>query len=55
MNKIITLCGQDGCCPAIEFTGDSVKIGEEGNMATLKKEEWNALVDMIHNGKLKKA
>ena len=50
----VTLCTEGGCCPSVEFGKNSVKIGENGNIATLKKEEWNLLVDMVRSGKLKK-
>jgi hypothetical protein len=29
-----------------------VKIGEAGNQVTLKKDEWNTLVDLIAQGTL---
>jgi len=29
-------------------------INEEGNLVTLKKEEWNVLVDVIKSGKVGK-
>jgi len=31
-----------------------VRIGEAGNLAVLKKDEWNILVDLIQTGQLKK-
>jgi hypothetical protein len=31
-----------------------MRIGEVGNLAVLKKDEWNVLVDLIHSGQLKK-
>ena len=34
-------------CPEVEIVGDEVRIGEAGNLAVLKKEEWNVLVDLI--------
>jgi hypothetical protein len=34
--------------------GNEVRIGEEGNLAVLKKEEWNVLVDLIQAGQLTK-
>lgn len=48
----VYLCGKDGCCPAVEFSGDRVLIGEEGNLATLSREEWNALRSKILAGEL---
>lgn len=33
---------------------DEVRIGEAGNLAVLKKDEWNVLVDLIQSGRLSK-
>ena len=52
--KIITLCPACDACPTIEVYGDTVRIGEEGNRATLKKAEWNGLVDKVLRGELGK-
>ncbi len=48
----VTLCGERGCCPAVEILEDHVKIGEEGNLCVLKKEEWAALRSKILSGEL---
>ena len=37
-----------------EIGRDEVRIGELGNLVTLKREEWNVLVDLIQSGTLKK-
>jgi hypothetical protein len=50
--KVITICPSCGACPTIELYDDSVRIGEEGNRVTLKKAEWNDLVDKITRGEL---
>jgi hypothetical protein len=34
------------------LVGDEVRIGEEGNVTVLKKDEWNVLVDAIQSGRL---
>ena len=47
----VNLCGSN-CCPAVEIEKDVVKIGEKGNLCTLKKEEWNSLRNKIINGQL---
>ncbi len=54
MIKVISLCGNlaDGCCPIVEVLETEVRIGEEGNLAVLSKEEWNTLVDKIKTGEL---
>lgn len=50
--KVITLCPACGNCPTVEFDGETVRLGEEGNRVTLKKAEWNDLVDKIARGEL---
>jgi hypothetical protein len=50
--KVITLCPACSACPTIELYGETVRIGEEGNRVTLKKSEWNDLVDKIIRGEL---
>jgi hypothetical protein len=42
-------------CPEVEIQGDEVRIGEAGNLAVLKKDEWNVLVGLIQSGQLTKA
>ena len=51
----VTLCPA-GCgeCPDVEIIGDEVRVGETGNLAVLKKDEWNVLVDLIQSGRLTK-
>jgi len=51
MRKTVNLC-KEGCCPRVELADDVVKIGEEGNLCTLKKEEWNSLVQKVKTGEL---
>jgi hypothetical protein len=54
-NLKMTLCPLGcGACPDVEIVGDTVRIGEAGNLAVLKKDEWNLLVDLIQSGQLKK-
>ncbi len=40
------------CCPAVEFVGDEVLIGEAANTVRLKKNEWNMLVEKIQSREL---
>jgi hypothetical protein len=40
----MSLCLQCIACPEVEIADDEVKIGEAGNRAVLKKDEWNVLV-----------
>jgi hypothetical protein len=54
-NLKVTLCpAGSGACPDVEITDEGVRIGEAGNLAILKKDEWNLLVDLIHSGQLTK-
>ena len=54
-NQKVTLCPAGcGACPDVEIVGDEVWIGETGNLAVLKKDEWNLLVDLIQSGQLTK-
>ena len=52
-NLKVTLCPAGcGACPDVEILGDVVRIGEAGNLAVLKKDEWNVLVELIRSGQL---
>ncbi len=54
-NDKVTLCPAGcGMCPDVESVGEEVRIGEAGNLAVLKKDEWNLLVDLILSGQLTK-
>ena len=53
MDKI-SLCPACTACPEVVMEGDTVRIGEKGNIVSLKKEEWNVLVDVIKSGKVGK-
>ena len=51
----ITLCPAGcGACPDVEIAGEEVRIGEAGNLAVLKRDEWNLLVELIQSGQLTK-
>ena len=53
-NVKMSLCPACDACPEIEIAGDEIRIGETGNLAILKKDEWNVLVDLIQSGQLTK-
>ena len=53
-NVKMSLCPACTACSEIEIAGDEVRIGETGNIAVLKKDEWNVLVDLIQSGQLTK-
>jgi hypothetical protein len=48
----VSLCPACGACPEVEILADEVRIGEAGNLAVLKKAEWNVLVELIRSGRL---
>jgi len=48
----VYLCDKGGCCPAVEFDGDNVRIGEDDNTAVLTVEQWNIMVRKIKAGEL---
>jgi hypothetical protein len=50
----MSLCPACTACPEVEVQGDEVRIGEAANLAVLKKDEWNVLVDLIQAGRLTK-
>ena len=50
--KIVTLCGNDNCCPVVKIDDGYVEIGEEGNLCRLKTEEFATLKEKILNGEL---
>jgi hypothetical protein len=53
-NVKMSLCPMCEHCPEVEIVGDEVRVGEAGNLAVLKKDEWNVLVDLIKSGQLSK-
>ncbi len=48
----VSLCPACTECPEVEIRGEEVRIGEAGNLAVLKKQEWNVLVKLIRSGQL---
>lgn len=51
-HRTVSLCPACTACPEVEVLEDEVRIGEAGNLAVLKKAEWNVLVDLIRSGQL---
>lgn len=53
--EAIVLCSKDKCCPTVDadVAQNTVTIGEDANVVTLKREEWNILVEKIKSGELK--
>lgn len=49
-----SLCPGCMACPEVVIEDNQVRIGEDANVAILKREEWNDLVDLIQSGRLSK-
>ncbi len=47
--KIVSLCGQDSCCPVVKIDEARVEIGEKDNTCVLTKSEWEVLKQKILN------
>ncbi|UCE97892.1 MAG: hypothetical protein JSV74_00725 [Dehalococcoidia bacterium] len=45
--KIVSLCGEQSCCPVVKIDEDHVEIGEADNICVLKKDEWEILKKKI--------
>jgi hypothetical protein len=46
-----TLCPACATCPEVVLDGDTVRVGAGNSRFTVKKAEWNVLVDVIKSGK----
>ncbi len=47
--KIVSLCGQDSCCPVVKIDDERIEIGEKDNICVLTKSEWEVLKQKILN------
>ena len=45
--KIVKLCREGTCCPAVKVADSKVEIGEDGNTCTLTMEQWQILKEKI--------
>ena len=54
MASKFSLCPECTTCPEVDIQSDEVRIGEAGNLAVLKKDEWNVLVELVQTGQLTK-
>ena len=50
--RTYNLCGDKGCCPVVEVDDCEARIGETGNLCTLKKDEWETLKSKIKTGEI---
>lgn len=51
--QVVSLCPACEACPAVEIYADGrVRVGEEPNIVTLGRAEWNELVRAIRSGAL---
>jgi len=47
MEKIVKLCREGSCCPAVKVTDKYVLIGEDENTCTLTLTQWEILKEKI--------
>jgi hypothetical protein len=45
--KIVSLCGEQSCCPLVKIDENRVEIGEKDNVCILKMSEWDTLKKKI--------
>jgi hypothetical protein len=45
--KIVSLCGEQSCCPSVKIDENCVEIGEKDNVCILKMAEWDTLKKKI--------
>jgi len=45
--KIVKLCREGTCCPAVKVADSKVEIGEDENTCTLTMEQWQILKEKI--------
>lgn len=50
--KIVKLCREGSCCPAVKVGDASVEIGEGENTSILTIAQWNILKEKILNKEL---
>lgn len=49
-----TLCTARATCPEVVLDADTMRVGEGDIRFTVKKTEWNVVVDVIKSGKVGK-
>jgi hypothetical protein len=49
----VSLCEHCSECPEVEITDQGVTIGEDENIVRLSHAEWNELVRLVKDGKLR--
>ncbi len=47
--KIVSLCGENSCCPVVKIDEEHVEIGEQGNLCVLTSSEWETLREKVLN------
>jgi hypothetical protein len=47
--KVVRLCKEGSCCPEVRVERDKVTIGEDKNICTLTREQWDILKEKIVN------
>jgi hypothetical protein len=52
MENIIVLCREGSCCPVVRICDQKVEIGEDDNLCTLTREQWEILKEKILNSEI---
>jgi len=50
--KIVKLCREGSCCPAVTITDTQVEIGEKDNTCVLTTDQWEILKQKISDKEL---
>jgi hypothetical protein len=50
--KIVKLCREGSCCPAVSLYEDRVEIGEDANTCVLTADEFSILKEKILAGEI---
>jgi hypothetical protein len=46
---VVRLCKAESCCPEVKLSKTHVQIGENDNICTLSREQWEILKEKIIN------
>ncbi len=50
--KVVKLCREGSCCPAVTIKEKQVEIGEKDNTCVLTKTQWEILKEKILNNEV---
>ncbi|MBV9143464.1 MAG: hypothetical protein JO115_21555 [Pseudonocardiales bacterium] len=51
--RVVTLCGVQGCCPTVEFSGLGIVLRDDfGGRVQLTEDQWADLLHKVWRGEL---